>query len=1170
MFDRLFCIILCMQTSILTCVRQTVLYYIVHADIHTYMCSTDYFLLYCACRHPYLHVFDRLLFLYYIVHADIHTYMCSTDCFLLYCACRHPYLHVFDRLFCIILCMQTSILTCVRQTIFFIIVCMQTSILTCVRQTVFYHIVHADIHTYMCSTDCFFYCIVHADIHTYMCSTDCFVLYCSCRHPYLHVFDRLFSIILCMQTSILTCVRQTVLYYIVHADIHTYMCSTDCFLLYCACRHPYLHVFDRLCSIILCMQTSILTCVRQTVLYYIVHADIHTYMCSTDYFLLYCACRHPYLHVFDRLLFLYYIVHADIHTYMCSTDCFLLYCACRHPYLHVFDRLFCIILCMQTSILTCVRQTIFFIIVCMQTSILTCVRQTVFYYIVHANIHTYMCSTDCFLSYCACRHPYLHVFDRLFSIILCMQTSILTCVRQTVLYYIVHADIHTYMCSTDCFLLYCACRHPYLHVFDRLFFYYSVHADIHTYMCSTDCFLLYCACRHPYLHVFDRLCSIILCMQTSILTCVRQTVLYYIVHADIHTYMCSTDCVLLYCVCRHPYLHVFDRLLFLYYIVHADIHTYMCSTDCFLLYCACRHPYLHVFDRLFCIILCMQTSILTCVRQTIFFIIVCMQTSILTCVRQTVFYYIVHANIHTYMCSTDCFLSYCACRHPYLHVFDRLFSIILCMQTSILTCVRQTVLYYIVHADIHTYMCSTDCFLLYCACRHPYLHVFDRLFFYYSVHADIHTYMCSTDCFLLYCACRHPYLHVFDRLCSIILCMQTSILTCVRQTVLYYIVHADIHTYMCSTDCVLLYCACRHPYLHVFDRLFCIILCMQTSILTCVRQTVLYCIVHADIHTYMCSTDCFVLYCACRHPYLHVFDRLCSIILCMQTSILTCVRQTVLYYIVHADIHTYMCSTDCFLLYCACRHPYLHVFDRLFSIILCMQTSILTCVRQTIFYYILHADIHTYMCSTDYFIYIILCMQTSILTCVRQTVFIVLCMQKSILTCVRQTVFYCIVHADIHTYMCSTDYFLLYCACRHPYLHVFDRLFSIILCMQTSILICVRQTVFYYIVHADIHTYMCSTDNFLLYCACRHPYLHVFDRQFSIILCMQTSILTCVRQTIFYYIVHADIHTYMCSTDYFLLYSACRHPYTYVRKTVFYYIVHADIHSYIRAYAHTL
>ena len=286
-------------------------------------------------------------------------------------------------------------------------------------------------------------------------------------------------------------------------------------------------------------------------------------------------------------------------------------------------------------------------------------------------------------------------------------------------------------------------------------------------------------------------------------------------------------------------------------------------------------------------------------------------------------------------------------------MFDRLFSIILCMQTSILTCVRQTVFYYIVHADIHTYMCSTDCF------------------FYYSVHADIHTYMCSTDYFLLYCACRHPYLHVFDRLFSIILCMQTSILTCVRQTVLYYIVHADIHTYMCSTDCFLLYCACRHPYLHVFDRLFCIILCMQTSILTCVRQTVFY-------------------------------------------------------YIVHADIHTYMCSTDCVLLYCACRHPYLHVFDRLFCIILCMQTSILTCVRQTIFYYIVHADIHTYMCSTDCCFYIILCMQTSILTCV------------------RQTVFYYIVHADIHTYMCSTDCFVLYYACRHPYLHVFDRLFFLL------------------------------------------------------------------------------------------------------------------------------
>ena len=745
---------------------------------------------------------------------------------------------------------------------------MQTSILTCVRQTVFYY-------------------IVHADIHTYMCSTDCFLLYCACRHPYLHVFDRLFSIILCMQTSIRTCVRQTVFYYIVHADIHTYMCSTDCFLLYCACRHPYVHVFDRLFSIILCMQTSILTCVRQTVFYYIVHADIHTYMCSTDCFLLYCACRHPYLHVFDRL--------------------FLLYCACRHPYVHVFDRLFSIILCMQTSILTCVRQT-------------------VFYYIVHADIHTYMCSTDCFLLYCACRHPYVHVFDRLFSIILCMQTSILTCVRQTVFYYIVHADIHTYMCSTDCFLLYCACRHPYLHVFDRLF-------------------------------------SIILCMQTSILTCVRQTVFYY--------------------------------------IVHADIHTYMCSTDCFLLYCACRHPYLHVFDRLFSIILCMQTSILTCVRQT-------------------VFYYIVHADIHTYMCSTDCFLLYCACRHPYLHVFDRLFSIILCMQTSILTCVRQTIFYYIVHADIHTYMCSTDCFLLYCACRHPYLHVFDRLF-------------------------------------SIILCMQTSILTCVRQTVFYYIVHADIHTYMCSTDCFLLYCACRHPYLHVFDRLFSIILCMQTSILTCVRQTIFYYIVHADIHTYMCSTDYFLLYCACRHPYLHVFDRLFSIILCMQTSILTCVRQTVFYYIVHADIHTYMCSTDCFLLYCACRHPYLHVFDRLFSIILCMQISILTCVRQTVFYYIVHADIHTYMYSTDCF-------------------FIILCMQTSILTCVRQTVFYYIVHADIHTYMCSTDCFLLYSACRHPYLHVFDRLFSIIFCMQTSI-------------------YICSKDYFLLYfCACRHSFLYTCIR----------------------------------------------------------------------------
>ena len=801
-----------------------------------------------------------------------------------------------------------------------------------------------------------------------MCLTDCFF------------------IILCMQTSIFTCIRQTVLYYIVHADIHTYMCLTDCFF------------------IILFMQTSIFTCIRQTVLYYIVHADIHTYMCSTDCFILYCSCRHPYLHVFDRLfsiiLFMqtsiltcvrqtvfYYIVHADIHTYMYSTDCFLLYCACRHPYLHVFDRLFSIILCMQTSILTCIRQT-------------------VFYYIVHADIHTYMYSTDCFLLYCACRHPYLHVFDRLFSIILFMQTSILTCIRQTVLYYIVHADIHTYMYSTDCFLLYCACRHPYLHVFDRLFY-------------------------------------IILFMQTSILTCIRQTVLYYIVHADIHTYMYSTDCFLLYCACRHPYLHVFDRLFYiilfmqtsiltcirqtvLYYIVHADIHTYMCSTDCFLLYCACRHPYLHVFDRLFYIILCMQTSILTCVRQT-------------------VFYYIVHTDIHTYMYSTDCFILYCACRHPYLHVFDRLFSIILCMQTSILTCIRQTVLYYIVHADIHTYMCSTDCFLLYCACRHPYLHVFDRLF-------------------------------------SIILCMQTSILTCIRQTVLYYIVHADIHTYMCSTDCFLLYCACRHPYLHVFDRLFSIIVYMQTSILTCVRQTIFYYIVHADIHTYMCSTDYFfILYCACRHPYLHVFDRLFYIILFMQTSILTCVRQTVLYYIVHADIHTYMCSTDCFLLYCACRHPYLHVFDRLFCIILCMQTSILTCVRQTVFYYIVHADIHTYMCSTDCF-------------------FIIVCMQTSILTCVRQTIFYYIVHADIHTYMCSTDCFLLYCACRHPYLHVFDRLFFlIIVCMQTSILTCVRQTVLYYIVHADIHTYMCSTDCFLLYCACRHPYLHVFDRLFFLL-----------------------------------------------------------------------
>ena len=132
------------------------------------------------------------------------------------------------------------------------------------------------------------------------------------------MFDIHFSIILCMKTSIHTYVRQTVFYYIVHEDFHTYICSTDCFLLYCACRLPYIHMFDRLFFIILCMQTSIHTYVRQTVFYYIVHADFHTY--------------------YVRQTVFYYIVHADFHTYICSTDCFLLYCACRHSFLHTCIR----------------------------------------------------------------------------------------------------------------------------------------------------------------------------------------------------------------------------------------------------------------------------------------------------------------------------------------------------------------------------------------------------------------------------------------------------------------------------------------------------------------------------------------------------------------------------------------------------------------------------------------------------------------------------------------------------------------------------------------------------------------------------------------------------------------------------------------------------------------